>query len=438
MGGYNKYSRFTAKREGGTEGMARYKVSNKNIYGFKDNIYQMFLLVPVVIVLTLLAEFCLGPLLYKVYQKDVTLEEGQSGSEAGEEIPVAESVEDMEKFGRFTFITSGTVLKYDTFRIGEDIYHRIKLPSGEKVFAHINQKALSETGEAGVYRLPVGEWREWEAPEEARIYEQNKYVMDHYVDMYGDYVPVLTETDYGIGLGRAAVAWIFVIVMLLYRVLGVRRWRFAPAFFWKRDPLLPRNDLECWCASTFAIWAHSFSMLEGWPLITGVHGNRKAVANFKNVALGEQWDIKNRQDGIGTVHELVEKHAGRFDTEYAGWDLCRATQLLGMMYLVKMIDRGELDREFSAAGKVIQQQFHSWDAMAESYLGGYEAWLNRIGDRNAAQSAAYRRTIFEKLKTNPDGPYSVPFRTDLTWTPGGRGERTEVKRVLARYRASEI
>ena len=418
--------------------MARYKVSNKNIYGFKDNIYQMFLLVPVVIVLTLLAEFCLGPLLYKVYQKDVTLEEGQSGSEAGEEIPVAESVEDMEKFGRFTFITSGTVLKYDTFRIGEDIYHRIKLPSGEKVFAHINQKALSETGEAGVYRLPVGEWREWEAPEEARIYEQNKYVMDHYVDMYGDYVPVLTETDYGIGLGRAAVAWIFVIVMLLYRVLGVRRWRFAPAFFWKRDPLLPRNDLECWCASTFAIWAHSFSMLEGWPLITGVHGNRKAVANFKNVALGEQWDIKNRQDGIGTVHELVEKHAGRFDTEYAGWDLCRATQLLGMMYLVKMIDRGELDREFSAAGKVIQQQFHSWDAMAESYLGGYEAWLNRIGDRNAAQSAAYRRTIFEKLKTNPDGPYSVPFRTDLTWTPGGRGERTEVKRVLARYRASEI
>ncbi len=416
--------------------MARYKVSNKNIYGFKDNIYQMFLLVPVIIALALLAEFCLGPLLYKGYQKDATLEKDAAGSEAGENIPVAESIEEMESLGTFTFITSGTVLKYDTFRVGEDIYHRIELPSGEKVFAHINKKALLETDEVGVYRLPVGQWREWEAPEEARIYEANKYVMDHYVDMYGDYVPVLTEADYGMVLGRAASAWLFVIVMVLYRVIGVRRWRFAPAFFWKRDPLLPRNDLECWCASTFAIWAHSFPMLEGWPLVTGVHGNRRAVANFKKVALGEQWDIRNRQEGILTVHELVEKHAGRFDTEYAGWDLCRATQLLGMMYLVKMIDREELDREFSATGKVIQQQFSSWDAMAESYLHGYEAWLNRVGSKDAALSAAYRRNIFEKLKTNPDGPYSVPFRTDLTWVPGSKGERTEVNRVLARYRAS--
>ncbi len=416
---------------------ARYKISNKNIYGFKDNVYQMFLLIPVIIVLALVVEFVGGPLFYKIYRKDVVLEENAAGSEAGGEIPVAESVEEMERFGTFTFITSGTVLKYDTFRIGEDIYHRIELPSGEKIFAHINKKALLETDKTGIYRLPVGEWREWEAPEEAMIFESNQYVMDHYVDMYGDYVPVLTEADYGMGLGKAASAWIFVIVMLLYRVIGVRRWRFAPAVFWKRDPLLPRNDLECWCASTFAIWAHSFPMLEGWPLVTGVHGSRKAVANFKNVALGEQWDIRNRQDGIEIVHELVEKHAGRFDTEYAGWDLCRATQILGMMYLVKMIDREEMDREFSAAGKVIQQQFTSWDAMAESYLGGYEAWLNRIGNANAAQSAAWRRNIFEQLKNKEDGPYSLPFKTDLTWTPGTKGERSEVKRVLARYRAKD-
>ena len=425
------------KQEGVAESMARYKVSNKNIYGFKDNLYQMFLLIPIIWILALLAEFVLGPLLYGVYEKDATLQEGMAGSEAGGEIPVAESIEDMERFGTFTMIVSGTVLKYDTFRIGEEIYHRIELPSGEKVFAHINKKAMLETNKVGVYRLPAGEWREWETPEEAAIYEQNHYVMDHYVDMYGDYVPVLTEKDYGMGLGKMASAWLFVIVMLLYRVIGVKRWRFAPMLFWKRDPLLPHNDLECWCASSFAIWAHSFSMLEGWPLVTGVHGSRKAVANFKNVALGEQWDIKNRQDGIETVHELVEKHAGRVDTEYPGWDLCRATQLLGMMYLVKMIDREELDREFSATGKVIQQQFNSWDAMAESYLAGYEAWLKRIGNANAAQSTAYRRNIFEKLKANPDGPYSVPFRTDLTWPAAdGKGERTVIKRVLARYRVS--
>lgn len=418
---------------------ARYKVSNKNIYGFKTNLYQMFLLIPIIWILTFFMEFILGPVLYKGYQKDVVLEAGEAGAEAGSDIPVAQSVADMEKYDTFTLITEGVVVNHDTFRVGEAIYHYIKLPSGEKVIAHINRKAIQETDEAGIYRLPTGVWRQWEAPGEAMVYKNTLTTTDHYVDMYGDYVPVSEEDSYTRRLGAAASAWLFVVVMVLYRVIGVRRRRFAPAFFWKRDPLLPRNDLECWCASSFAIWAHSFSMLEGWPLVTGVHGNRKAVANFKKVALGEQWDIRNRQDGIKTVHELVEKHAGRFDTEYAGWDLCRATQLLGMMYLVKMIDREEMDREFSAAGKVIQQQFHSWDEMAESYLGGYEAWLVRIGNTNASQSAAYRRSIFEKLKANPDGPYSVPFRTDLTWMSGnGKGDRTQVKRILARYRASGI
>jgi hypothetical protein len=83
------------------------------------------------------------------------------------------------------------------------------------------------------------------------------------------------------------------------------------------------------------------------------------------VSLGQQWGIRNRQEGLATVHELVEKHAGQLDTMYAGWDLCRATQLLGMMYLVKMIDRNELDQEFSKAGRVIQQQFHPVSTQGE-------------------------------------------------------------------------
>lgn len=418
----------------------RYKVSNKNIYGFRTNFYQMFLLIPVMMVLVLLIEFGLGPLFYKIYQKRATLEEGEAGAEAGQEIPVAESIADMERLGTFTLITDGAVIKYDTVRSGEQIYHRIKLPSGEKVIVHINRKAIQDTDEAGVYRLPIGVWKEWVPPEEILVFEEYLATTDYYVDMYGDYVPVLTEENYTRLLGSAASAWVYVIGVVLYRVIGVRRRRFAPAFFWKRDPLLPRNDLECWCASTFAIWAHSFDMLEGWPLVTGVHGSRKVIANFKNVALGEQWDIRNRQQGLETIHELVEKHAGRYDTLYAGWDLCRATQLLGMMYLVKMIDREELDMEFSKTGKVIQQQFSSWDEMAESYLDGYEAWMGRVDSPTAAQNAAARRrNIFKRLKENPDGPYSVPWRTDLTWVPGSRikGEQSVVKKVLSRYRAQD-
>lgn len=397
--------------------------------------YQTFLLIPFMIMLTLLLEFGLGPFLYTFYQKDVTLEEGAPGTEAGPEIPVAQSISDMEDMETFTLIIKGVVINYDTVRSGDTIYHRIQLPSGEKVIAHINRKAIVKTDEPGVYRMPAGVWREWTPPEEIMVFEDYLAVTNYYVDMYGDYVPVLTESDYTRSFGKAASVWVYIIGLLLYRIIGVRRWRFAPAIFWKRDPLLPRNDLECWCASAFAIWAHSFTILEGWPLVTGAHGSRKVRSSFQNVVLREQWGIHNRQDGIATVHELTEKHAGRFDTAYAAWDLCRAVQLLGIMYLVKMIDQEELDREFSRTGKILQQLFHSWDEMADSYLEGYNAWLERCGEQNAAQLTARRKNIFEALKSNPDGPYSVPWNTDLTWMPGtGRGERQTVRRVLSRYR----
>ncbi|MCI9336804.1 MAG: DUF1266 domain-containing protein [Lachnospiraceae bacterium] len=415
----------------------RYHISNKNIYGFKTNMFQMFLVIPVLIALALLAEFVLGPVLYRFYQQDVTVEKGAAGSEAGAEVQVAESLADMERLETFTLITKGAVINYDTVRSGDQIYHRLRLPSGELVIAHINKKAIQDTDEPGLYRLPTGVWREWEPPAEILVYQELLAATDHYVDMYGDYVPVLSQADYGTALGRIASVWLFIIAVFLYRVIGVRRWRFAPAVFWRRDPLLPKDDTELWCASTFAIWAHSFPMLEGWPLVTGVHGSRKVVANFRRTALGEQWDIYDRQGGLQTVHELTEKHAGCFDTPCAGWDLCRATQLLGMMYLVKMIDREELDAEFVRAGRVIQQRFHSWDEMAESYLEGYEAWLERIGQQNAAQYAARRRAIFQQLKANPDGPYSVPWKTNLTSIPGS-GERTVLKKVLFRYRDPKL
>ena len=412
----------------------RYKISNKNIYGFKINLLQTCLLLPVMMALALAAEFVLGPLLYPFYRNAVTLEENAIGNEAGQDIPIASSIADMEALDTFTLMIKGAVINYDTVRSGNEIYHRVQLPSGEKVIAHINKKAIQDTDEPGMYRMPAGTWKEWDPPAEIMVFEEFLDSTDHYVDMRGDYVPVLAEDSYTRVLGMKASVWIYIIVLGLYRVIGVRRWRFAPALFWKMDPLLPRNDLECWCASTFAIWAHSFAMLEGWPLITGVHGSRKMVANFRNVSLGQQWGIRNRQDGLAIVHELTEKHAGRFDTMYAGWDLCRATQLLGMMYLVKMIDREELDQEFSRTGKIIQQQFHSWDEMAESYLAGYEAWCARTDQKDAAQYAARRRVIFMQLKANPDGPYSVPWQTDLNWMPGTKAERTTVRRVLFRYR----
>lgn len=413
--------------------MAQYKVSNKNIYGFKDKLLQTLVIcVPLVMALGLMTAFVIAPLFYDRYVEKNTVPGGAAGSVSTEDTPVAASIADMERLtDGFTFQTTGTVLEYDDRRVGNASYHFITLESGEKVFARINMKALTKT-EPGIYRLPVGVWREWTVPEGLTVYSTTTDAT-HYIDMYGGFRPVLSLSSYGHALANKVLVWSFILSVLAFRIIGVRRWRFAPALMASRDPLLPRNDLECWCAATFAIWSHSFDGMEGFPLITGTRGTRKQVKSFRD-SLAEQWDIHNKQEGLQTVHELTDSWSGELDTRGAGWDLCRATQLLGMMYLVRMLSRDELDQEFSRAGRVIQRSFPSWDALAESYLEGFRAWVARTG-RNAESNLAFRRGIYERLKRQSFSPYSIPWDTDLSWVPGvSGGGRTFTKRLLSGYR----
>ena len=389
--------------------------------------------IPIVMVLALIVEFLIAPLFYDVYVKNNTVPEGAAGSSSADNTPMASSIADMERLTNgFTFITSGTVLNYDTARVGDTVYHRITLESGEKVFAHINKKSLTETDSVGVYRLPIGVWREWTLPEELSIYTTMTDT-SHYIDMYGDYTAIASSAVFEHAIGSAAIVWIYILALLAFRFIGVRRWRFAPAILAFRDPLLPRNDLECWCAATYAIWSHSFNGMEGFPLITGARGTRNQVKSFRD-SLSEQWDIHNKEEGLRTVHELTDEWAGVIDAHESGWDLCRVTQLLGMMYLVGMLTRGELDQEFSRAGRVIQRSFSSWNELVESYLAGFKAWVSRTG-RDADGNTAFRREIFERLKHQSFSPYSIPWDTDLSWMPGvSGGERTVTKKLLKNYR----
>lgn len=414
--------------------MARYKVSNKNIYGLNSGMFlTMGICIPLVMALALIVEFFIAPLFYDGYVKRNTVPEGAAGSASAENTPVAGSIADMERLtDGFTFLTNGTVLNHDTVRVGETIYHYITLDSGEKVFAHINKKALTDTESVGIYRLPVGVWREWTLPEELSIYTTMTDT-SHYIDMYGDYTAIAPPAVFEHAIGISASVWIFILFLLVFRITGVRRWRFAPAFLASRDPLLPRNDLECWCAAAFAIWSYSFDGMEGFPLITGTRGTRRQVKIFQN-SLSGQWDIHNKQEGLQTVRELTDKWTGVLDAREAGWDLCRATQLLGMMYLVGMLTRDELDQAFSWAGRIIQRCFSSWDELVESYLAGFGAWISRTG-RDAEENMAFRRGIYERLKHQTFSPYSIPWDTDLSWVPGvSNSQRTFTKLLLSNYR----
>ena len=93
----------------------------------------------------------------------------------------------------------------------------------------------------------------------------------------------------------------------------------------------------------------------------------------------------------------------------AGWDYCRAMNLMSFYYLAGYYTAQEaLDTSLEIA-RTMQPLFESWDDLMSSYMRGYEYW--------AEESADERRALYEDLKTRQDNPYSVDFKMQLekTW-----------------------
>lgn len=93
----------------------------------------------------------------------------------------------------------------------------------------------------------------------------------------------------------------------------------------------------------------------------------------------------------------------------AGWDYCRAMNLMSFYYLAGYYTEQEaLDTSLEIA-RTMQPLFESWDDLMSSYMRGNEYW--------AEESADERRALYEDLKTRQDNPYSVDFKMQLekTW-----------------------
>ena len=94
------------------------------------------------------------------------------------------------------------------------------------------------------------------------------------------------------------------------------------------------------------------------------------------------------------------------------WDYCRALQLLGWYYLAGYYTQEEtLDCSLEVAQK-LQQRYSSWDEMAESYLWGYNYWAEDDPNDPGSNTAACKK-IYEQLKADQDGPYTLAWDTVL-------------------------
>lgn len=98
------------------------------------------------------------------------------------------------------------------------------------------------------------------------------------------------------------------------------------------------------------------------------------------------------------------------------WDYCRALQLLGWYYVAGYYTESEtLDKSLEIA-KILQNQYDSWEELAESYLNGYNYWSEEDPDDSGSAPAA-RRKVYENLRDGENNPYTIAWNTPLekTW-----------------------
>lgn len=105
-------------------------------------------------------------------------------------------------------------------------------------------------------------------------------------------------------------------------------------------------------------------------------------------------------------YQMYEQYG---ENAIAGWDYCRALNLMSFYYLAGYYSEQEaLDKSLEIA-QMVQPLFESWDDLVASYMRGYEYW--------ADESSEERQAVYEEIKSREDSPYQVDFKMQLekTW-----------------------
>lgn len=185
---------------------------------------------------------------------------------------------------------------------------------------------------------------------------------------------------------------------------------YAPLGFsrWDKSPILEDNhirwDYERWLLASYSLYLATDPYHNGDLAFAGGYERTVHQRSVALEVLGDPWEIRTKEELLDTVRHLIR--TGR--THRDGWQLGRATMVLGFGYAGELISREELLEQSLDAALAIQQTFSSWQALFESHMVGFAAW--------AKKSAAlrHRRQALRELLADPGSPVNtVPFQMDL-------------------------
>lgn len=153
-----------------------------------------------------------------------------------------------------------------------------------------------------------------------------------------------------------------------------------------------------------------------WALYEGHRAEFAAIMEQLKEEGIEEVDHDDRSEYLYEYYDMTSDEAEHFANMYDyyeeygptaidAWDYSRAVYLPSMYYLAGYYTEEEAKQKSLEISKQIQQQFTSWDDFMESYFRGYEYW--------AEESSDERRDIYEEIKADPNGPYSLDWNMTL-------------------------
>lgn len=231
------------------------------------------------------------------------------------------------------------------------------------------------------------------------------------------------------------------------------------------------SDTVQWLCNTYAIYTQYNRKEIG--RIGGVAKDDDTMGLAIGMALNDGWGISDRDSAIRCINNLLNNghrqkyreiiksmeksgylelseamllhHVSDTEQQYSylaayrayqafgehgidAWDYCRATQILGDCYQLGYISLEECLDQSLVIGKTLQETYESWEDLAMSYLYGCQFWQNDDMESSISDSGG-RREAYETLKKQIDGPYELPFDTELknTWSNPEQPEKEDAE-----------
>lgn len=168
--------------------------------------------------------------------------------------------------------------------------------------------------------------------------------------------------------------------------------------------------------SGWGITSHKSAVEQINWILSGGHRKkyRERLAEMKKEGILSMSEEEMEAAVYETKKDDTEKyvcsyHAYREFGENAldGWDYCRALQVLGDCYQADYISLEECLDESLIIAKRLQKTFANWEDVCKSYLYGHYYWGHDSVDTE------WRWGIYQELSGMADGPYTVPYDTEL-------------------------